>query len=126
MAKHASLELFLGKDHQFTPCTLYNHAETAIIDQTGWAESFMVKRRRTDADAAALITKTTVNGGLVVTGDYNSNPQTNTQEATVTILDTDTASLNPGVFYWEWARTDDGFETVLAFGTITFKRTVHR
>lgn len=126
MAEEAALELFIGKDHEFTPCTLYTTpAKTAIQDQTGFAESFMVKRKRHHADAAAVLTKTTVGGSITISGSYHSDPSTNTQKATIAIRDTDTTSLNPGLYYWEWARTDDGFETVLAFGTLHLKRSVH-
>lgn len=38
--------------------------------------------------------------------------------ASVSIADTDTESLNPGVYYYEVKATESGVETVLAWGNI--------
>ena len=44
----------------------------------------------------------------------------------MTVLDTDTDAIAPGLYHYELKRTDAGFETPLALGTLTLKRGVHR
>ena len=124
MAKDTPATLYLGADHTY-PFTILNKAETLAVDITGWALSWMVKRRTSDADAAAVLTKTT-GSGIVIAGTFNSVITTNTQVATVTVLDTDTDAIAAGLYHYELKRTDAGFETPLAFGTLTLKRGVHR
>ena len=124
MAKETATSLFLGTDHQFI-LHVKNEAETASVDITGWALSYMIKRHKSDADGAALVTKTTA-AGITIAGTFNSNPAVNLQRATVTLADTDTATLADGVAYHEWKRTDDGFETILAYGQQTLVQGVHR
>ena len=105
-----SADLFTGEDKviQFT-----------ITDQTitGWALSWMVKRRATDADANALITKTTAAGGITITG-------ANTCE--VALTDDDSSTLRADTYRHELKRTDAGLETVLSSGACTFRQAVHR
>jgi hypothetical protein len=46
----------------------------------------------------------------------------NTQRVNVRVDDTDTDSLQSGLYmFWLW-RTDDGNETVMAYGTAVLKR----
>jgi hypothetical protein len=120
MAKETNLRLFLGEDHQYVFVNL-NGAETAAIDMTGWALAFLAKRYSTDTDAAAVITKTTASG-IAISGVFNATPATNTQVATVSIADTDTASLEEWLCSWALWRTDANFETPLAFGHIELVR----
>lgn len=124
MAKETAVRLELGKDHAFA-FTILNDDETQAVDITTWQLSYMVKRRMSDADAAALITKTTV-AGITVDGDFNVSPAVNTQVATVSIADSDTAGLTPGLAFYELERSDSNAETPLAFGTIDLFRGVHR
>lgn len=124
MAKETGTTLFLGTDHQYV-FHIKNLAEDTSIDIGGWALSWMVKLATSDADAAALVTKTG-SSGIAIAGTFNSAPSTNAQRATVTVEDTDTATLTAGVRVWELKRTDAGYETVLAYGPITFRRGVHR
>lgn len=123
MAKQTNTRLFLGEDKALE-FTIYNDAETAIVNITGWSLSFMIKRYKSDADGAALLTKTT-GSGIVISGTYNSIPATNTQIATVTILDTETTGLAEGLAYYELKRMDANFETVLAYGTLQLPKAVH-
>lgn len=125
MAEETATELFLGEDRLFEFHILDADVSTTAINITGWALSFMIKKRRSDADASALVTKTTVSG-IAIAGTFNATASSNTQRATVTLADTDSSSLNPGLAYYELKRTDDGFETVLAYGPITLKQGVHR
>lgn len=113
-----------GTDFTY-PCEILNGAETAAIDITGWALSWLVKRYKADADVAALITKTT-SSGIAIAGSYNATPASNTQRATITVEDTDTTSLSPGLYYHELKRTTSGSETVLITGLFELADTVHR
>lgn len=128
MAKEQNLTgtdaVFQGTDLAL-PCHIKNAAETTSIDITGWTLSWMVKRYRSDADLSALITKTT-SGGIAIAGSFNSDPDINTQRATVTIEDTDSISLSPGLYFHELKRTTNGAETVLIYGTFDLKEAVHR
>lgn len=112
--------LAIGTDHQFI-FHIKNDDESASVDITGWTLSFRIKRKLTDADAAALVTKTASVGG-----SFNSTPTLNAQRATVTVEDTDTDTVTPGVCYYELKRTDAGFETILVHGTINLWQAVHR
>lgn len=125
MAKETRLNpLFLNTDKAYV-FHVKNEAETAAIDITGWALSFMIKRDKTNADASALVSKAT-SSGIVIAGTYNADPAVNTQRATVTVLDTDTDDLSSGRCPWEFKRTDDGFEAVLGFGTVDLTKSVHK
>ena len=121
MAKRTDFSLFLGEDRQLSFTILSASGDTAE-DVTGWGCSFMVKRGLEDLDGDALITNTSG----VVSGVYNSDPDVNTQRFVVTLADTDTDTLSPGAVHWELKRTTAGYETPLAYGTLTLKRGVHR
>ena len=123
-AKETPLGLFMGTDKKYEFPVL-NEAETAAIDVSSWSFSFMVKTSKEDADAAAILTKAT-GSGIAVSGVYNADPNTNLQRVVVTIQDTDTDGATPGTRYWELKRTNDGVETVLAFGEMKLRRGVHR
>ena len=126
MAKQTTLNpYFLGTDFAYV-FHIQNAAETASIDIAGWALSFMLKNRQTDADLSALLTKTTAAGTVSISGAFNATPATNTQRATVTIADTDTDALATGVKHWELKRTDAGLEAILAYGSVELRRGVHR
>ena len=125
MAKETADSAFIGTDFQRTIAVL-NEAEDAAIDISGWSLSWMLKRKLSNADSAALVTKSTTAGGVGVTGVYNAAPGTNTQRATVTVADTDTDTLTAGTCYWELKRMDAGLECVLAYGEFELVRGVHR
>lgn len=125
MAKQTTLNpLFLNTDKAYI-FHIQNEDEDQAIDISGWALSFMIKLSLTDADADALVTKTTASG-ISIAGLYNVTPASNAQRATVTILDTDTHTLKSGNRSWELKRTDDGFETVLAYGVVPLTKAVHK
>jgi hypothetical protein len=125
MAKETTLDdLFLNTDKAYV-FHILTEDETTAIDISTWALSFMIKTDQGNADATALVTKT-IGSGIVVAGLYNATPGSNAQRATVTIVDTDTDTKAPGWKRWELKRTDDGFETVLAFGRVPFRRAVHK
>lgn len=125
MAKETHLDpLFLGEDHSYI-FTVKNGAESACLDITTYAMSWMLKRRLTDADSAKLLEKTTASG-ITIAGLFNASPSVNLQVATVAIADTDTDAFVAGLCYWELKRTDAGLEAPLAYGTLELKRGVHR
>lgn len=115
---------FIGEDKSLV-FTILKADGVTPQDISGWALSWRLKRRKTDADVDALLTKTTVSG-IAISGVYNADPAVSTQVATVTIADTDTDPLTPGSVYHELKRTNDASETVLAFGTAALRRGVHR
>ena len=116
-----ALAYFLGTDKVYDFLVYTSSAKTAHRDVTGYTTSFMVKRRRTDADLAAILTK-----AGVVSGTFNASPALNTQKISVTLVDDETdTEIAPGVAYWELKRTNSGSEDVLAFGTIELRRAVH-
>jgi hypothetical protein len=126
MAKETTLDpLFLGTDFQYI-FDIRDDEEETSIEITGWSLSFMLKRRFDDLDAAAILTKTTAGGSVVIAGTFNADPDANAQRATVTITDTDTENLRQGMVRWELKRMDDGFETILAYGQVDLARGVHR
>lgn len=116
--------LYIGSDFTYS-LHVKNEAETEAIDITGWALSFMLKRRLEQPDASALLTKTTPSG-VTISGTFDEDPEVNTQRASVFIADTDTDPLTPGSIFWEFKRTDAGLETPLAGGPVELKRGVHR
>ena len=126
MAKQTTLPAYdLGTDFAYV-FEILNETETAALDIGGWALSFMVKSDREDHDAAALVTKTTAAGGIVIAGVFDAAPATNAQRATVTLEDSDTDATMRGTKWWELKRTDAGLETILAYGTVPFRRGVHQ
>ena len=125
MAIETAVDVFQGTDRQFV-FTIKNAAETACVDITGWALSWMVKRYPADTDLQAIVTKTVALGGIVISGVFNATPSVNTQVATVTLVDTDTTLVDPGLYRYELKRTDDNLETVLSYGPLVVIQGVHR
>jgi hypothetical protein len=123
MAEIEDTSLFINEDRSI-PCTILNKAQTTALDITSWTLSWLVKRRESDVDASALVTKTTASG-IAISGSFNPDPDVNTQVATISVADTDTVSLSPGLYYHELKRTDAGAETVLITGRIKFMRSLH-
>lgn len=127
MAKQTDLTgtngLFLGVDYTY-PFTIKNGAETACVDISGWALSYLVKRQAVEPDGQAMLSKQTGNG-ITISGVFSADPALNTQVATVAIADTDSQLLEAGECVYELKRTDTGAETVLAYGALTLIRSVH-
>ena len=125
MAENAPItsdhEWFIGTDHQFEFGPVLD-GDGVPVNITGWTLSWMLKRRLSDLDANALLTKTPV-----ISGSYSATIALNTQRATVTVADTDTDAFVARTDYrHELKRTDAGSESVLAYGTAVLKRGVHR
>jgi hypothetical protein len=117
--------LYIGADRTFT-LEILNEPEDAAIDITGWTLTWLLKRSRHHLDAAALLSKTTGAGQIVISGVFNASPAVNTQRCVVTIADTDTDAFTPGMCVAEIKRMDAGFETPLASGALELKRGVVR
>lgn len=116
---------FTGEDAVIRFTVYTSAAKTTCINIAGWALSWMVKKRVSDADSAAKVTKTTA-AGIAITGVFNASPALNTQRAEITIADSDTMTqLVSGVYRHELKRTDAGSEQVLAYGTLYARRSVH-
>lgn len=116
---------YVGTDHEFI-CEILNGDGTAAIDITGWSLSWMMKKRKADLDAAAVLTKATGGNGIVISGVFNAVTASNLQRATITVQDTDYALIRAGsLYYHELKRTDGGTETILIEGTATPKQGVH-
>lgn len=113
-----AVDYFTGEDKSL-PFTIYQADEATLQDISGWSLSWMVKRRKSDADADALVTKTTAAGGIALTTPGSG-------VCTVTVTDTDIAAVLGGVLhYHELKRTDAGFETVLSYGSLVLSQAVH-
>jgi hypothetical protein len=126
VAKETHDDIFLGTDFERV-FHIKNDAESASIDITGWALSWMVKRHHDQADNLALLEFTTGDADITIAGAFDANPNTNAQRATLFVGDDATdAEINPGMYHWELKRTDAGFETVLAYGTLECVQGVHR
>lgn len=125
MAKETALELFVGVDHEFS-FPILDAAEAAAVDVSGWSMSWMVKRKKTLADADKTFEKTTGGGGLAVTGVWNATPASSTQRVVATVEDTDTDGLKPGTYYHELKRTGAGVETILSYGELELLAAVHK
>ncbi len=85
---------------------------------TGWALSWLLKRRATDADAAAAVTKTTGVGSITITNGTTGLCQ-------LTVTDEDTAVVKAGIYVHELKRTDAGSETPLSEGTVVLRQSKH-
>lgn len=108
---------FTGEDKALV-FTIYESDETTPQDITGWTVSWRLKRRQSDADSAALLTKT-VGSGIALTTPLSG-------VLTVSIADTDTDAILAGSYFHELKRTTDGSETVLSFGSAVLKQALHR
>lgn len=91
--------------------------EVTAQNITGWALSWMMKRRATDADASALITKVTP-AGITITDGPNGLCQ-------FTVTDENTAAVAAGLYVHELKRTDAGSETPLCEGTVVLRQSKH-
>jgi hypothetical protein len=119
MATRADIraDYFTGEDKRLT-FTVVQGGTTTPQNLTGWGLSWMVKRKYADADASAIVAKTTPTDITV------SNPLTGV--CTVVVSDSDISAMKAGVLYHhELKRTDAGLETVLSYGTLMLQQAVH-
>ena len=103
-------ELFVGEDKTLK---LELIGITGLpVDMTGWGVRCLVLSKQSEV----LIDK-----NASITGVYNAARSDNTQRAVVTLTDSD-MSIQEGVHRHSWKRTDDGSETVLAYGDCIIER----
>jgi|SRR5687768_11440975 len=93
-------------------------------DVSGYALSWMLKRRQADADLAAVLTKTTPT--ITITGVFHSDPAVNTQLVEIPITDANTVSVPGGIYRHELKRVDPGLETVLCSGSANLRAPLHK
>ena len=105
---------FIGEDRTLE-FTVVDSAGTAQ-NITGWALEWVL--RDAPGNATALLTKT-VGDGITITDGAAGR-------CDVAIADTDTESLSPNLLFHTLRRTDDGLETVLAFGEALLKQAATR
>jgi hypothetical protein len=104
--------IFRGEDkHLRFP--VYEEDGVTPKDVSGMALAWVMRGRA--ANAPELIRKTT-DDGISVEGAFNIDPDLNTQEVVVDILDTETEGIAAGNYRHALKRTDEGSETVLSFG----------
>jgi hypothetical protein len=103
--------LFVGEDKS---CRLeVVDTDGVPVDMTGWAvRMFVLSQGNT-----VLIDET-----ASITGVYSATRSANTQRAVVTLTDTE-LSIADGTHQHSWKRTDDGSETILAYGPFILQRT---
>lgn len=98
--------------------TIYGSDGVTPEDITGWSLSWLLKKRPTDADAAAIISKSTVSGIAITDGPNGL--------CTVTIQDDDTdGTVRAGTYWHELKRTDAGFETPLCENAFELLQSAH-
>ena len=113
----ASDDLFTGEDKTLT-FTIYQADGVTAQNLTGWSLSYTWKRQLSDADSAAVLTKTT-SAGIALTDPVNGI-------CTVSIADTDTDAVTARTYWHELKRTDAGSETILTTGSVYLRQAVHR
>jgi hypothetical protein len=97
------------------------------LDVTGYGLTWIV--RKTDKADTASITKATGGLGITITGTWNASQGTSTQRIVITLVDTDTSDTaiwKPNIYRHSLKRTDDGSETILAFGDFEFLQATAR
>lgn len=99
-------DLFIGEDKTIRVEVL--GASEIPENIAAFAMTFLV--RPSDSSGTTTLTKS-----VTVTGTYNANRNTNTQRAVVTLTDTD-MSITAGTYRYSLKRTDDGSETIIAWG----------
>jgi hypothetical protein len=106
-------DLFVGEDKRVVVEILDRAGDP--VDLAGWTTALVLKAR--DADVGAVLSL-----AGTVTGTHNAVRATNTQRLTFTATDTQTATLAAKTYRYSVKRTDDGSETILAFGPCIVER----
>lgn len=110
--------------YQGNPTAAQILANTALPqDVTSWDLSWVLRKKVNSVDPP-LIEKM-VGAGIVISGTFNASASLNTQRVEVTLEDTDTydpagsptVQIKAGSYFYALKRTDDGEETILAYGT---------
>jgi hypothetical protein len=105
--------VFTGEDVTYTMTV-----ETDDASIAGWTFSFMVKRRRYDADADAKVTRTSSAGISIVSASAKT--------IAITVPRALLAAVLGGVFHrYEVLRTNTGFYKVVKHGHFVLGQAVH-
>lgn len=105
----------LGTDFVIETTVYTTPEHIACIDATTYQE-ITFRIRQGVPSGAAVVTKT-LESGITITGTFNSNPSLNTQVVKVAVAAADTATLNPGPYYWTLERQDAAGLAPLFAGT---------
>lgn len=115
---------FAGTNTTIVFPPIYDSDGVTPKDVTGYAFAWVLRKRDADPDPAIL--EKTSAAGIAITGTYSADPDANTQRVEVTIADTDTEDLDAGTYRHSLKRTDEGSETILAFGNAVLQRATAR
>jgi hypothetical protein len=113
--------LFVGEDKTLNLEVLQSGSDSTSSSAVpeniaGWVIR-MIVRVADDASGDPILTKL-----ATVSGSYSATRASNTQRAVVTLTDTDMDALVARIYRHSWKRTDDGSETVLAYGNFAVQR----
>jgi hypothetical protein len=100
-------------------------------DVDGWAMEWVLRKPKPGVDISLdqgpeVLRKDTATAGVVVVGVFNAAKAQNTQRIEVRLVDTDTAELKAGDYVHSLKRTDEGEETVLAYGPFKLLKAASR
>lgn len=107
--------LFIGEDKTFRLEVL--DSSEAPVDISGWTIKLLVRLLETTAEP--LLEKT-----ASISGSFNADRNVNTQRAVVEVADTELSEddFDPRIYRYSFKRTDDGSETILAYGNFRLQR----
>lgn len=100
-------------------CYVKQSDETTAQDVSGWAFSWMMKKRESDADADAVVEKTTAGGGISIEDGPDGHVR-------VLIEDDDTQGVRAGVYVHELKRIDAGLEAPVIKGMVVLLASLHK
>jgi hypothetical protein len=109
-------EWFTGTDYS-VGCSIVEDDGTEK-DVTDWSLSWMVKKRASDADGAAVIVKVTDDGGIVIVSGEDGAVR-------IFIDAEDTVDLRAGVYVHELKRMDTGYRIPLVNGYAVLQQSAH-
>lgn len=112
-----SARFFTNTDKTFT-FTIVDD-DGAAKNVSGWALSWVLKRTKADADASAIITKTTAAGGITIV-----NGPAGIVRVSIAAGDTD-ETVKARVYWHELKRTDTGLKAVLTHGLAVLRKGAH-
>jgi hypothetical protein len=120
--------LFVGEDKVFKHVVYaYPYASRIVIDSSGWAMHFVVRKKHNSADPPILDKTATVSGV------FNPDPALNTLVWAVTLTDTEMSLFtakgiddDAAEYAYSWKRTDDGSEDVTGYGPFVVEETTQR
>lgn len=105
---------FIGEDRTFRYPVVDENGDVQPI--TGWGLEWVLRER---PDAGTTVLSKTVGTGITITDGTAGI-------CSVAVADTDTIGLTAGDYYYALRRSDEGYETVLAFGRATLRQAATR